>query len=136
MSEKYEKYKEVIKTWNKNNSDKMKGYLRKSREVDDKRRLLNNARGRSKRKFIEFSIDRDDINIPNVCPYLKTKFVFGDYNTSMSLDRIDPNKGYVKGNIQVVSLLANKCKSNLDLATLVTFAEGVLKMHKTVLKSI
>lgn len=127
MSEKYEKYKEVIKTWNKNNSDKMKGYLRKSREVDDKRRLLNNARGRSKRKFIEFSIDRDDINIPNVCPYLKTKFVFGDYNTSMSLDRIDPNKGYVKGNIQVISSKANRMKNTATKNELILFAKEILR---------
>ena len=130
MSEKYEKYKEVIKTWNKNNSDKMKGYLRKSREVDDKRRLLNNARGRSKRKFIEFSIDRDDINIPNVCPYLKTKFVFGDYNTSMSLDRIDPNKGYVKGNIQVISSKANRMKNTATKNELILFAKEILRQTK------
>lgn len=51
------------------------------------------------------------------CPILGTAFIFGpvDYNNREnipSLDRIDPRKGYVKGNIAVMSWRANTIKND------------------------
>ena len=48
-----------------------------------------------------------------VCPMLKIKMKWGDgpnQPTSPSLDRIKPNKGYVKGNVMWISNRANKIK--------------------------
>jgi hypothetical protein len=42
-----------------------------------------------------------------------------------SLDRIDSNKGYVKGNIQFVSLIAQYAKNNWDGEVILEFAEAV-----------
>ena len=67
---------------------------------------------------------------PNKCPVFKRRFVergAGFSNWSPSIDKIDPKKGYVPGNIQVISMLANCMKRNATPKQLRTFAEWVLK---------
>ena len=48
-----------------------------------------------------------------ICPALKIKLVKGkkEWYNSPSIDRIDNNKGYVKGNIVMVSHLVNSIKN-------------------------
>ena len=83
--------------------------------------LYNSAKQRAKKRGLEFNISVRDITIPDRCPILKMKLnkVWGSSrqnNTNRanvaSLDRIDPSKGYVKGNILVVSYRANLLKGN------------------------
>ena len=82
-------------------------------------RLLNNARRRARRKGIDFEIDSSDIKIPEKCPITGVKIEFGDDGglnlSSPSLDRIDNSKGYVKGNVAVISNKANKYKSDMSV---------------------
>ena len=58
---------------------------------------------------------------------IELKYLGGE--AAPSLDRIDPLKGYVKGNIQVISTKANTMKNNATQDELVRFAEAVLKMY-------
>ena len=61
-------------------------------------------------------------------PYIKNTYTKGKSwrrKYSPSLDRIDPNKGYVKGNVQVISRLANIMKSNASPEELRAFANWV-----------
>jgi len=48
-----------------------------------------------------------------------------------SLDRIDSSKGYVKGNIQFVSLIAQYAKNNWDGEVVLEFAEAVKNFNST-----
>lgn len=62
--------------------------------------------GRSKNKGIPFNLDFEDIQIPTHCPILGIPLfrnIGGNKPTgnSPSLDRIDPTKGYTKGNVQI-----------------------------------
>ncbi len=81
-----------------------------------KNRLLNSARARSKTHGYEFDLTEDDFIIPAVCPLLGIFMVVNEKGTtkenSFSLDRIDSSKGYVKGNVWVISMLANSMKSS------------------------
>jgi len=77
--------------------------------------LLANARKRAKVFGIPFSIGRDDIKIPKFCPIFGVELIWGDGQpkfNSPSLDRIDPLRGYVQGNVSVISWRANTIKNN------------------------
>ena len=45
-----------------------------------------------------------------------------------SLDKIDPSKGYVAGNLQVISKKANAMKSNATIEELKTFTKNISKL--------
>jgi hypothetical protein len=96
--------------------------------------MLANARLSARVRGLEFSITTDDIIIPIYCPYLGVELTVksgqGRLPTNPSIDRIDNDKGYVKGNVQVISLLANKMKAEASLDQLVVFAENILRLHK------
>lgn len=92
--------------------------------------ILRAARERAKSKGIEFSIVEEDIVIPDVCPLLNIPLESsigkgGASNNSPSLDRIDNTKGYVKGNVWVISFLANSVKRNLSLEQLETLVRNL-----------
>jgi hypothetical protein len=66
-------------------------------------------------KHIEFNITKKDIVFTKKCPLLGIDISYNNKkiaDNSPSLDRIDNNKGYVKGNVWIVSLKANRIKNN------------------------
>ena len=97
-------------------------------------RMYYSAKSRAFRYGIDFSIDKTDITIPERCPYLDVPIVIheagsGRHSDAPSLDRINPSLGYVKGNVQVISDLANVMKNNASLSELLTFAQNIIKLH-------
>jgi hypothetical protein len=97
----------------------------KARRESKERRLLHGAQKRSNLKGLEINIKLEDIIIPPTCIYLGIPLD----STNASLDRIDSTKGYIKGNIQVISALANRMKNDATIEELKAFATGVLKNH-------
>lgn len=79
---------------------------------------------------MEFTIEVEDIVIPEKCPYMGVEFIPLDSDFGYSLDRIDSSKGYTKGNVQVISYIANKMKNNATTEQLIQFAKGVLSLHQ------
>jgi len=82
-------------------------------------RMFKSARQRAKEKGIPFEIIVEDVHdcIPNDgrCPITREFFGLGSSKAgprSMSLDRINPDLGYVLGNMAVISHLANTIKQN------------------------
>lgn len=85
------------------------------RHNNPERILLSGAKTRAKQKGLDFNLELSDIIIPNFCPVLGISIIIGGdklSNNSPTLDRIDSTKGYVKGNIEVISWRANFLKSN------------------------
>lgn len=96
--------------------------------------LLASARNRARKKGIPFDITVEDIVIPENCPILGIPLTrnlgnHGGTSSSASLDKIIPELGYVKGNVQVISLLANNMKSNATKEQLLLFAEWIKKEY-------
>lgn len=72
--------------------------------------MLKHAKYRAKKKNIEFSLLKEDVVIPKVCPVLGIPIIPYSFYNSPSLDRIDNKRGYTKENIIVVSFKANMLK--------------------------
>lgn len=89
-------------------------------------RLLASARHRAKCRGIPFDLVIADISIPLLCPVLGiplSKVGEKPGDSSPSLDRIDNSKGYVRGNVVVVSWRANRLKSDGSPSELARIAE-------------
>lgn len=86
-------------------------------------RMLKSARRRARDKGLEFNITDKDISVPEYCPVLGIKLEVGlgrQHDGSPTLDRIDSTKGYVKGNVEVISNKANRIKNNATLNELLS----------------
>lgn len=75
--------------------------------------MLRNSKNRANTIGREHNITLEDIVIPDVCPLLGIPLHKGDgklCGNSPSLDRFDNTKGYIKGNVWVISHKANSMK--------------------------
>lgn len=101
---------------------------------DVERKVLNRwhsgIKSRSKRDGIIFDILPDDLYIPKICP------VFGRQLSKNlpcgskmlpSVDKIIPELGYIRGNIQIISKQANMMKNKASKLELFAFSGWVFK---------
>lgn len=78
-------------------------------------RLLAGAKWRAEKTGIEFDLTIDDVSCPLYCPMLGIRLQIADGNigdASPTLDRLDASRGYVKGNVHIISGKANRIKTN------------------------
>lgn len=80
--------------------------------------LLAAAKWRSKTNGHDFNLDGEDTVVGETCPVFNRSFVVGHRDWGPSLDRIDPHKGYVKGNVAIICFRANRLKANATLEEL------------------
>ena len=99
------------------NAAYMRGYLDEKRKTRPAQTILERARKRAQRKGIPYPLRRQDITMPDRCPVLGLPLIVGQARSaaSPSLDRIDPLRGYVPGNVRIISDYANKLKGNRRL---------------------
>lgn len=99
------------------NREKELALNKKRYEENLSKMLWASARTRAREKNLPFDITPEDIVIPKYCPVFgfELKIRTKDRMAAPSIDRIIPEKGYVKGNIIVVSFKANTMKSNATL---------------------
>lgn len=75
------------------------------------------AKKRAEKLGLPFNLELEDVVIPEFCPLLgirlNTDYSDKSGETSPSLDKIYPEKGYVKGNVAIISKKANRIKSDL-----------------------
>lgn len=92
-------------------------------------RMLTRAKSRAKQNNIPFNLELADIIIPETCPLLgipiEIQLKKGYHPNSPSLDKIIPEKGYIKGNVWVISNRANTLKNDATLQELKTLVENL-----------
>lgn len=97
------------------------------------RELWFQARYRAKKRGFAFTIEMSDLlPAPTHCcvfPWVALNYAEGDKNDRdrASIDRVDNSKGYVKGNVRVISRRANTIKSDAtpeELKRILAYIEG------------
>jgi len=106
-------------------------YCKKSavdwKAVPLEKRIFNRIKTRAKRKNQDFNLDLEDIIIPTECPVFKVPFIYGDIDWTYSVDRINNSKGYIKGNIQILSNRANRLKGDFEIEELQVMIDFLTK---------
>lgn len=128
--------------WENGGKEKKQSYIKANPVKKITSTLVSGAKHRAKDKNISFDIDLDYVRsmvgenaeFASHCPVfgipLNWSCLRGNGNgplpNSPSLDRLDPERGYVKGNIWIISHRANTIKSNAthEELKLVTKAVG------------
>lgn len=127
-----ERYKVYKAKYYEDNKDYLTNQAKDFYENNRAKRLLIKSKETAKNSGLEHSITLEDIIIPEYCPVLGVKLTAtlgeGQVQTNASIDRIDSTKGYVKGNVQVISRKANTMKSNATKEELIKFGEWCLKL--------
>ena len=111
-------------------------YLIPDNKKDDYTGLREHLR-RAKKRDPKFNITIDDLFdqwvLQNgICVYSGVKLNHpkdgGSNIIKASLDRIDSNKGYIKGNIQFISIICNHAKNNLTHNEMLEFCKIMSKI--------
>lgn len=98
--------------------------------------LLTTIKSRCKRDNIKFNLTEKDFDkLPTHCPVFNIplernlgKRKWSKY--ALSVDKIQPDLGYVSGNIQILSRLANNMKSEATPEELLKFADWIYATYK------
>jgi hypothetical protein len=112
-----------------------KGYNFRYRKNKPQTYILYRARQSAKIRGLECTLTVDDIPpIPEFCPvfpWIRLQYRVGEgmngRDESPSLDRIENDRGYVAGNVRIISDRANRLKSNAtygEIVALLTDFEG------------
>lgn len=136
----YQKNKEKRKLKNRENYHKNKEFYNKRnkrnrknrialRLRDPKKALLNYMKRNAQARNLEFNLTINDIIIPEKCPILGIPPFFSkerQIDNTPSGDRVDNTKGYIKGNVRIISWRANSMKRDLTIE----IAEQMVKYMK------
>ena len=119
----YEANKEKVtvlhKAYREANKEKEAARKKAWREANKEKSMLHTVRKRAKKNSIPFNLTEDYLKsiypYDMICPVLGFEMSMGadekgSNDTSPSLDRILPEKGYIQGNVVVVSMRANAIK--------------------------
>lgn len=134
-SETKDRQRAYAKAWREANREKINGNNRdyykanRKKEIERNRKYrkvhpsrspgnpdrnhLREIRRRARSRGIPFNLTMEDMQRPAVCPVLGKPMGRGlGADWAASLDRIVPERGYVKGNVVWVSMRANRIKTN------------------------
>jgi hypothetical protein len=94
------------------------------------RYILKQAESRARHRGLPFALTLEDVPVPTHCPVLGIPLDSRDRDHTPSLDRIKNEKGYTPDNVAVISMRANRIKSDAELHELEAIVEFV-KRHQS-----
>ena len=89
------------------------------------KRIYHRSKRRAKQYGLPFDLEVEDIIIPKLCPVFGVELIFGHHDWTPSIDRLVPEKGYIKSNIRIISNKANRLKNDATLEELTQILEYV-----------
>lgn len=96
-----------------------------------KKVFIRSARARAKKYKSEFNLTEDDIELVTHCPILGFELKYGGgfikKDNSATLDRLNNDLGYIRGNVWIISSLANTMKANSRYWHRAKFANWTIK---------
>jgi hypothetical protein len=94
-------------------------------EKDFIKSVLRSARIRAESLNVPFDLTLEDLIVPDTCPIFNTAMSWSNKitNDTPSLDRLIPEKGYVKDNVAFISMRANRIKSDASLEDLLKITQ-------------
>jgi hypothetical protein len=115
------------RAYHKANLEKVNALHRAWEKANPEKHMLCRAKKRAKQFNLDFNLELEDIHIPTQCPILGIVLEYDNTVTSRdsspSLDKIQNDKGYVKGNVQVVSNRFNSLKKDATFDELILMGE-------------
>lgn len=103
-----------LKPYRARNAKKLVEKRKEWAALNPEKTMLQRARRRAKELGMTFDLTPQDVVIPEYCPVLGIKLSRQEStkDTAPSLDRINNTKGYIPGNVVVVSFRANRIKND------------------------
>ena len=96
-----------------------------------------------KNKYKDYDVDlpylKELWDLQHNCPYTGVELVLPKWKgvnnplITASIDRIDSSKGYIKGNIQYISITSNLAKSNMSHQQMIEFCMLIIKNKKPII---
>lgn len=122
--------KEKDRQWRVANKEKLKENNDRWRYSDPRKPMFHQARTRARTNNLPFKISMNDIKIPKRCPIFGMELKVnrggpGAAPNSPSLDRVINSKGYIPGNVRVISYRANQLKRDMDKKTAKKFYDYI-----------
>lgn len=136
----YRKSEKIQSLYKSKEYKQKKALYNKQKFTEDKRiSMYRRTKSRALKNNIPFNIELEDIIIPEYCPILGIKLLNREIGiskrggfemNSISIDKIIPELGYIKGNIQIISMKANAMKYSATKDELIKFCTNILKQIK------
>lgn len=118
--------KEKRREYHARHRDRMNARIKEYRRTTNGKlvTVLNHVRTKCKKFDIPFALDIIDLVFPTHCPVLGLELNFDCTSPNCAtIDRIRPELGYVRGNVVIVSMWANRIKSDASTAEIFKVAE-------------
>src|ERR1700676_647553 len=98
-------HREDINKYNQEHRPRLKFLKRKLKEKNLAVAMLKNKEGQCRRNGTLFNLSEEDISpLPSLCPVFGMELCYSNkviQENSPSLDRVNPDLGYVRGNVNV-----------------------------------
>jgi len=121
-------FNKALRTKNRFNVLSRQKFKLPPRVITQEDKILDRAKQRALKKGWEFNLEISDIVIPDTCPALGIPLDRSHRNNYPSIDRVDSAKGYIKGNVAVISFRANSLKNNATLSEIKAIYEWMEKV--------
>jgi hypothetical protein len=115
-----EQAKRARDKWRHKAKEKWSGYSKAYRERHPYKAKVVSFKAKATKAGLPFNLDEEWFrdNTPTHCPVLGILLDQGDRDNVSSVDRMIPEKGYTKENCSIISLKANRLKSNATIEEL------------------